>query len=29
VQNKNAYGDETYEDTGYAPPTQAEPEEEW
>ncbi|KYN13265.1 PREDICTED: ATP-dependent RNA helicase vasa isoform X1 [Trachymyrmex cornetzi] len=27
--NKNAYGDETYEDAGYAPPTQAEPEEEW
>ncbi|XP_018341944.1 PREDICTED: ATP-dependent RNA helicase vasa isoform X2 [Trachymyrmex septentrionalis] len=27
--NKNAYGDETYEDAGYAPPIQAEPEEEW
>ncbi|XP_011068951.1 PREDICTED: ATP-dependent RNA helicase vasa, isoform A [Acromyrmex echinatior] len=27
--NKNAYGDEMYEDAGYAPPTQAEPEEEW
>ncbi|KYQ48261.1 ATP-dependent RNA helicase vasa, isoform A [Trachymyrmex zeteki] len=27
--NKNAYGDEMYEDVGYAPPVQAEPEEEW
>jgi len=29
VQDKDAYGGETYDDVGYAPPVPAEPEEVW
>lgn len=29
LQNNDAYGGETYEDVGYAPPVPTEPEEVW